>query len=131
MHQLVGNSVTDADCSTLQELILQWLPHTVYMSLVAANDMPLEHLATLADQVVERTLPAISSVTFPSTDCNVAIARVESGLDKLAGAVDTPRLTDLPKRVSCHRSRFQLCLRKVVLPETLSLLIPLELRLLH
>lgn len=116
MQQLLQNSTSDTDCSILQELFLQRLPHTVRMILAAADDMPLVRLAALADKVMECTLPGVSSVSSPSAERDTAIARVESRLDKLVDVVAA--LQHQPERASCRRSQSHASSRRLSSPAT-------------
>ncbi|CAN7948724.1 unnamed protein product, partial [Ixodes pacificus] len=66
MRQLMGDVTADADTSLLRELFLQRLPHSMVPILAAAEDMPLDQFANLADRVRECSAPIISATSKPS-----------------------------------------------------------------
>ncbi|KAG0434554.1 hypothetical protein HPB47_019018 [Ixodes persulcatus] len=67
MKQLLGPQASDAQGSILRELFLQKLPQGMHMILAAADDMPLDRLAVLADRTAE-----YSSQTYKCRFCPAA-----------------------------------------------------------
>lgn len=66
MRQLLGDHTASVDDTPLRELFLQRLPQNVQMVLPTAAIMTLDHLAPLANAVIEVATPAISAVLPPS-----------------------------------------------------------------
>ncbi|KAG0426067.1 hypothetical protein HPB47_026799 [Ixodes persulcatus] len=95
MRQLLGDATSDADTSLLRELFLQRLPNNMVVVLAAAEDMPLERLADLADRVAEySTPPVVAATSFqsrtsdpaaasPSQDIAARLSRLEKAIQDL------------------------------------------------
>lgn len=58
------------------------------MVLFPANDMPFELPSPVGDKLVEGAPPGVSCVISSPADRYIAIARLESRLDKLVSAVE-------------------------------------------
>ncbi|KAG0412249.1 hypothetical protein HPB47_010609 [Ixodes persulcatus] len=95
MRQLLGDATSDADTSLLREIFLQRLPNNMVVVLAAAEDMPLERLADLADRVAEySTHPVVATTSFqsrasdpaaaaPSQDIAARLSRLEKAIQDL------------------------------------------------
>ncbi|CAN7939895.1 unnamed protein product, partial [Ixodes pacificus] len=95
MREFLGDATSDADISLLRELFLQRLPNNMVVVLAAAEDMPLERLADLADRVAEySTPPVVAATSFqsrasdpaaaaPSQDIAARLSRLEKAIQDL------------------------------------------------
>ncbi|XP_050030402.1 uncharacterized protein [Dermacentor andersoni] len=111
MRQLLGDRTQDSESPLLRELFLQRLPQTLVVVLAAADDMPLDKLAELADRVNDYSgaSSAVSSTTVTS-DLEARQSRLEEKIDRLmdtmaAMQMDTPRRSPLARGGSRSRSR--------------------------
>ncbi|KAM7285241.1 hypothetical protein ISCGN_032199 [Ixodes scapularis] len=105
MRQLMGDVTTDADTSLLRELFLQRLPHSMVPILAAAEDMPLDQLANLADRVREYSAPTISATSRRSNRVASPPSRstennLETRLSRLEQAIQDLQLSRRPRRIS-------------------------------
>lgn len=110
MRQLMGDVTTDADTSLLRELFLQRLPHSMVPILAAAEDMPLDQVANLADRVREYSAPTISATSRRSNRVASPPSRstennLETRLSRLEQAIQDLQLSRRPRRISRPRAR--------------------------
>ncbi|XP_065288144.1 uncharacterized protein [Dermacentor albipictus] len=108
MRQLLGDRTQDSESPLLRELFLQRLPQTLVVVLAAADDMPLDKLAELADRVNDYS--GASSAVSSTTVFEARQSRLEEKIDRLmdtmaAMQMDTPRRSPLARGGSRSRSR--------------------------
>ncbi|XP_070385769.1 uncharacterized protein [Dermacentor albipictus] len=103
MRQLLGDRTQDSESPLLRELFLQRLPQTLVVVLAAADDMPLDKLAELADRVNDYSgaRSVVSSTTVPSA-LEARQSRLEEKIDSLMDAMaamqmNTPRRSPLAR----------------------------------
>lgn len=103
MRQLMGEHASASQTPILRELFLQRLPHPIRLVLAAAEDMPVERLADLADKVHEVSSPTVATATTQDT----AMARLEHRMEELAASVANLRASRPrpPRRRTASRSR--------------------------
>ncbi|CAN7945791.1 unnamed protein product [Ixodes hexagonus] len=107
MRQLLGDCTSEADTSLLRELFLQRLPSNMVVVLAAAEDMPLERMAELADRVAEySTTPVVAATgSHPHTSEHAAATPAQdiaTRLSRLKKAIQDLRLSG-PRRASSRR----------------------------
>lgn len=96
MRQLLGPQTPGSQDPILRELFLQKLPQGKRMVLAAAEDMPLDRLAMLADRTAEYASPSIATITPQEppaweTALTRLEARIEARMEQLSCAVAAVR----------------------------------------
>lgn len=96
MRQLLGPQTPGSQDPILRELFLQKLPQGIRMVLAAADDMPLDRLAMLADRTAEYASPSIATITPQEppaweTALTRLEARIEARMEQLSCAVAAVR----------------------------------------
>ncbi|XP_064468344.1 uncharacterized protein LOC135379022 [Ornithodoros turicata] len=112
MRQLLG-SAADTQLPILRELFLQRLPQQVRMALAGSEEVSLEHLAQLADRIIEHSSPSIAPVSraTPATSSCAAddvIASLQEQVARLSDAVETPVQRYLLVSSKIRRQRVQM-----------------------
>ncbi|KAG0415236.1 hypothetical protein HPB47_007606, partial [Ixodes persulcatus] len=100
MRQLMGDVTTD----------VRYIAPPMVTILAAAEDMPLDQLANLADRVREYSAPTISAASRPSHRGASPPSRstennMETRLSRLEQAIQDLRLFRRPRRISRPRAR--------------------------
>lgn len=98
MRQLLGPQATDSQDRILRELFLQKLPQGMRMVLAAADDMPLDRLATLADRTAEYSAPSIAAVAshepHEPQPWQATVAEIKASIAELSCAVAAMKASD-------------------------------------
>ena len=104
MRQLLGPQATDSQDRILRELFLQKLPQGMRMVLAAADDMPLDRLATLADRTAEYSAPSIAAVAsqepYEPQPWQATVAEIKASIAELSCAVAAMKASDERPRQS-------------------------------
>lgn len=107
MRQLLGDSA-DAQPSILRELFLQRLPQQVRLVLAGSDEVSLEHLAQLADRIIDYSAPSVAPVLRGDAVAAVqspapTVLALQAQVKELADAVASLR-ADLSARPRYRRS---------------------------